>query len=66
VKHAAPTVLTTPTVIPSLVERGTKVGEKGGMHAASVPQRVRVGQIECVDDSISPKPAPPRLLWGDR
>jgi hypothetical protein len=66
VKRAAPTVITTPAVIPSLVERGTKVDEKGGNHAASVPQRVRVGQIECVDESISPKSAPPRLLWGDR
>jgi hypothetical protein len=66
VKRAAPIVLTTPTVIPSLVNRGNIVGEKGGFHAASVPQRVRVGQIECVDDSISPKSAPPRLLWGDR
>jgi hypothetical protein len=66
VKRAAPAVITTPVVIPAMVERGTKVGGKGENHAASVPQRVRVGQIDCVDDSISPKSAPPRLLWGDR
>jgi hypothetical protein len=66
VKHAAPAVITTLAVIPAMVERGTKVGGKGANHAASIPQRVRVGQIDCVDDSISPKSAPPRLLWGDR
>jgi hypothetical protein len=65
-KRAASADLTTPAVAPSLVDRGNRAFEEGGKHAASVPQRVRVGLIECVDESISPKSAPPRLLWGDR
>jgi hypothetical protein len=58
--------LTTPVVASSLVDRGNRVCEEGGKHADSEPQRVRVGQIECVDESLSSKSAPPNLLWGDR
>jgi hypothetical protein len=61
-----PAMASSPCLSQFLADRSNKVSEEGGKQAASEPQRVRVGQIDCVEGSLSPKSAPPKLLWGDR